>query len=75
MIHKEVEIPPSPTHSMVSVGYKPLELNAKPLELTYNNSQAWLVRGIEYINPTALLTTQEALDLIVANAPDISNAA
>ena len=67
MINEVVEIQ---THSLVSVGYKPLELNAKPLELTYNNNQAWLVRGVEYIDPIALLSTQEALDLIAANAPD-----
>lgn len=74
MISEEVEIP-IPAHSLIVVGYNPLDVNVIPLELTYNNSQAWLVRGIEYIDPTALLTTQEALDLIVANAPDISNAA
>ena len=67
MINEVVEIQ---THSLVSVGYKPLGLNAKPLELTYNNSQAWLVRGVECIDPIALLSTQEALDLIAANAPD-----
>ena len=72
MIEEEVEIP---THSLVSVGYEPLEINAKPLDLTYNKNQVWLVRGVEYINPIALLPTQEALDLIAANAPDISNAA
>ena len=67
MINEVVEIQ---THSLVSVGYKPLELNAKPLELTYYHNQAWLVRGVEYIDPIALLSTQEALDLIAANAPD-----
>ena len=67
MINEVVEIQ---THSLVSVGYKPLELNAKPLELTYNNNQAWLVRGVEYIDPIALLSTKEVLDLIAANAPD-----
>ena len=70
MINEVVEIQ---THSLVSVGYKPLELNAKPLELTYNNEQAWLARGVEYIDPIALLSTQEALDLIAANAPNISS--
>ena len=68
MIEEVVKIP-TPTHSLVSVGYKPLGLNTKPLELTHNNNQVWLVRGIEYIDPIALLSTQEALDLIAANNP------
>ena len=57
-------------HSLIVVGYEPILFNVQPLELTYNNDQAWLVRGVEYIDPIALLSTQEAFDLIAANAPE-----
>lgn len=53
-------------HSLIDVGYKPIPPNVKPLEVRYNNSEAWLVRGTSYIGAIKLLSTQEAINLISA---------
>ena len=56
-------------HSLVSIGYTPLGLNVKPLELTYNQEQVWLLRGVGFSNAIAELTRNEALELIALNNP------